>query len=207
MTDRPTTEEKRERLRGQTSGEGGIRAADAAISADKEPYGQPAGTLGDLKILDGETAAVLVGVTRAMYPHDRIPDVHYERVVASLDDKAAGDENLEALLTGGVASLATVTGRRPEDFGRLAEEEQAEALTRLQETAFFKAVAGEVAANLYAQPDVWPYFGYEGPSNDKGGYLHRGFDDIAWLDAAPDRRENAVEERVGTEERASTKEG
>jgi len=24
-------------------------------------------------------------------------------------------------------------------------------------------------------------FGYEGESASKGGYIHRGFDDIAWL--------------------------
>jgi hypothetical protein len=46
---------------------------------------------------------------------------------------------------------------------------------------------------------VWPYFGYEGPSNDKGGYAHRGFDDIDWLDEAPDRRGNPVTERIGNE--------
>jgi hypothetical protein len=58
-------------------------------------------------------------------------------------------------------------------------------------------------SGLYSQPDVWPYFGYEGPSNDKGGYLHRGFDDIDWLDETPDRRGSKVEERVGTEKRIS----
>jgi hypothetical protein len=46
---------------------------------------------------------------------------------------------------------------------------------------------------LYSQPDIWPYFGYEGPSNDKGGYVNRGFDDIDWLDEAPDYRGNKVE--------------
>ncbi len=102
--------------------------------------------------------------------------------------------------------LATVTGRWPSEFGELDKAEQVEALERLEQTAFFKAVAGEVVSGLYSQPDVWPYFGYEGPSNDKGGYISRGFDDIDWLDEAPDRRGNNVEERIGTEERIS-KEG
>ena len=189
-------------LEGQKSGEGGIRPADAA----KQSYGEPAGELENLKALDGETATVLVSVSRAMYPHDRIPDEHYARVVASLDEKAADDEGMKALLVQGVGMLATVTGRWPREFGELDEAEQVEALKRLEETAFFKAVAGEVVSGLYSQPDVWPYFGYEGPSNDKGGYISRGFDDIDWLDEAPDRRGNKVEERVGTEERIS-KEG
>ena len=183
-----TTEERDPGLGGQESGEGGIRPADAAVATDKEPYGQPGGELTNLLALDAETAATLVGVTRAMYPHDRIPDKHYERVVAALDEKAADDEEMKALLVQGVASLATVTGRWPREFGELDEAEQVRALQRLEDGAFFKAVAGEVVSGLYSQPDVWPYFGYEGPSNDKGGYLHRGFDDIDWLEEAPDRR-------------------
>ena len=202
-------------LEAQKSGEGGIRAADAAIAADKEPVGQPAGGgLENLKALDGETATTLVGVTRAMYPHDGIPDLHYERVVAALDGKAAEDGEMRVLLTEGVASLATMTGRYPKDFGRLDEEEQVRALKRMEDGAFFKAVAGEVVNGLYSQPDVWAYFGYEGPSNDKGGYVDRGFDDIDWLEEAPDYRGNAVEktfvdpgeEDVDTEQRVS-KEG
>ena len=209
------TGEKGPGLEAQKSGEGGIRVADAAVATDKEPVGQPAEDgLENLKALDDETAATLVGVTRAMYPHDRIPDVHYARVVTSLDEKAATDEGMKDLLTQGVRSLATMTGHHPKDFGGLAEEEKVRALKRLEDGAFFKAVAGEFVNGFYAQPDVWPYFGYEGPSNDKGGYVHRGFDDIDWIDNAPDYRGNAVEktfvdpgeEGVDTEQRIS-KEG
>jgi hypothetical protein len=203
MTEKPTDAKRGAGLEGQESGEGGIRPADAAVATGKEPYGQPGGELTNLSALDAQTAATLVGVTRAMYPHDRIPDKHYERVVAALDEKAADDEEMKALLVQGVASLATVTGRWPREFGELDEAEQVRALQRLEDGAFFKAVAGEVVSGLYSQPDVWPYFGYEGPSNDKGGYLHRGFDDIDWLDETPDRRGSKVEERVGTEKRIS----
>jgi hypothetical protein len=123
-----------------------------------------------------------------MYPHDQLPDLHYERVVAALDVKAAADERMKSLLTEGVGYLATTTGKQPTEFGRLPETEQVTALKRLEETPFFQAIAAEVIVNLYSQQDAWPYFGYEGPSNDKGGYLNRGFDDIDWLDEAPDRR-------------------
>jgi hypothetical protein len=34
---------------------------------------------------------------------------------------------------------------------------------------------------LYSNPQVWPLFGYQGSSLEYGGYLERGFDDIAWL--------------------------
>jgi hypothetical protein len=193
MADKPT-EKKGPGIEGQMSGEGGLRIGDAAVSQDKEPYEAAGdGGLQNLRALDEETARALVSVARAMYPHDRIPDLHYERVVASLDEKAAGDEGMKTLLTAGVASLATLTGRYPNEFGALPEEAQVKALKRIERGAFFKAVASEVVVGLYSQPDIWPYFGYEGPSNDKGGYVDRGFDDIDWLDEAPDRRGNAIE--------------
>jgi hypothetical protein len=211
MTEK-TAEDRGPGLEGQKSGEGGVRPADAAVANDQLASGTPGENgLENLKALDKETATALVSMTRAMYPHDRIPDMHYERVVASLDEKAAADEEMKTLLTEGVRSLATMTGRYPSDFGGLEEAEQVKALKRLENGGFFKAVAGEVVNGLYSQPDIWPYFGYEGPSNDKGGYVNRGFDDIDWLDEAPDRRGNTVEksfvdpdeEKVDTEQRIS----
>jgi hypothetical protein len=37
---------------------------------------------------------------------------------------------------------------------------------------------------LYDDAEVWDLLGYEGASFDKGGYLHRGFDDLDWLPRA-----------------------
>ena len=142
-------------------------------------------------------------MARAMYPHDRLPDGPYERVVAALDQKAAADERMKTLLAEGVGWLATTTGRHPRDFAHLKEDQQVAALTGLQETPFFQAIAAEVVVNLYSQPGVWAHLGYEGPCTHRGGYLHRGFDDIDWLDEAPDHRANRVLDSVGTEERIS----
>lgn len=194
MAEKGTNKDAGPGLAGQMSGEGGIRAGDAAVSTDKQPY-ESAGEsgLGNIQALDGETATTLVAVARAMYPHDRVPDVHYERIVASLDEKAAGDEGMKVLLSEGVQSLSTLTGRWPNEFGGLEEAEQVKALQRIEHGPFFKAVAAEIVVGLYSQPDIWPYFGYEGPSNDKGGYINRGFDDIDWLDDAPDYRGHVVE--------------
>ena len=57
--------------------------------------------------------------------------------------------------------------------------------------AFFKLVHATTVVALYDDHEVWELLGYEGPSFDKGGYLHRGFDDLDWL---PDPR---VEEYDG----------
>ena len=34
---------------------------------------------------------------------------------------------------------------------------------------------------LYDNKTLFPLFGYEGSSWEKGGYVNRGFDDIDWL--------------------------
>ena len=187
-------------LDGQTSSEGGIRVADAAVAEARLGIDPTEGTgLDGLQVLDRDTAAALVAMTRAMYPHDRLPDKHYERVVAALDQKAVADDRMRTLLSEGVGWLATTTGRYPHEFRSLPEHEQVAALTRLEETPFFQAVAAEVVVNLYSQHDAWPHFGYEARTTDEGGYLHHGFDDIDWLDDAPDRRANPVAERIGNE--------
>ena len=208
-----TTEQGGPGLEGQMSGEGRMRAADAAVSDEELHVSEKADGLENLKALDRETATTLVSVARAMYPHDSIPDLHYERVVAALDVKAEADEHMKTLLTDGVKSLSTLTGRYPGDFGEIGEADQVKALKRIERGPFFKAVASEIVVGLYSQPDIWSYFGYEGSSNDKGGYVNRGFDDIDWLDDAPDYRGHRVEEtfvddveQVDTEQRIS-KEG
>ena len=186
-------------LEGQLSAGDGLRTADAAMASAEGPAdGSEDDPFGDLAVLDRRTSVILTSVARAMYPHDQLPDVHYQRVVASLDGKAKTSAQLADVLSEGVGFLATTTGRRPEEFGDLPEADQVRALARLEETPFFRAVAAEVVVHLYSQPDVWPYFGYEGPSNDLGGYLHRGFDDIDWLDDAPDRRGQPVPNVDGT---------
>jgi len=50
-----------------------------------------------------------------------------------------------------------------------------------RQTPFFQKLRSDFVLYLYSNPAIWPLFGYEGPSNDKGGYLHRGFNDIDWI--------------------------
>ena len=67
-------------------------------------------------------------------------------------------------------------------YADLADEKARVAIIKqIENGAFFSKVYGTTVVTLYNQPEVWPLFGYEGPSSDKGGYLHRGFNDIDWL--------------------------
>ena len=57
-------------------------------------------------------------------------------------------------------------------------------LQALEATPFFGRLRGDLVVSLYNQKEVWPIFGYEGASYDKGGYIERGFNDIDWLPEA-----------------------
>ena len=62
------------------------------------------------------------------------------------------------------------------------EIERVEILRSMQDPAFFQKLRGALVGGIYGNPEVWSAFGYEGESASKGGYLHRGFDDIDWLE-------------------------
>jgi hypothetical protein len=101
----------------------------------------------------------------------------YEHVVRKLDDKAAQNQNLPRFLCEGVEALNGQTGS---SWISLSEEARLEALKRAEQTPFFQTLRSDFVVYFYSNPAIWPRFGYEGPSNDQGGYLDRGFNDIDW---------------------------
>lgn len=135
-----------------------------------------------LQSLNEHAAVTLLKMTRDLYPHDRLADVQYAKVVESLDQQAADDEALAGLLKNGVAELdgavADVRWIELSDGYRLA------ALKQIETSPFFQTVRGACVTGIYNNPAVWRILGYEGSSWEYGGYLERGFDDLAWLDNA-----------------------
>jgi hypothetical protein len=112
-------------------------------------------------------------VARVMFPHERLPDIAYAKVVKAIEAEA---ETLEA----GVAQLDD-----PTPFLELDEDRQLEVLRGFEGTEYFELVRSTAVVELYDNPLVWKALGYEGPSAHLGGYLHRGFDDLAWLPDPP----------------------
>ena len=130
-----------------------------------------------------ERVRTLVKFTRDLFPHDRLDDSFYERAIMPLQEEAAKDPSTRRLLYGGIEQLNRLamdaSGKPypdvPEETTRVA------IIKKIEAGAFFKKVYDDTIVGLYNQPEVWPKFGYEGPSSAKGGYLHRGFNDITWL--------------------------
>jgi hypothetical protein len=128
--------------------------------------------------LHPELVEQLVSIYRVMFPHDSIPDQFYEHVVQKLDEKSGQNQNLPGFLSEGVEALHALTGSTWYD---LPEEAKLAALKRTEETSFFQALRSDFVNSFYSNPAIWPRFGYQGPSNEQGGYLHRGFNDIDWI--------------------------
>lgn len=137
----------------------------------------------ELKALSPEAMATLIQMARDIYPHDRLADQYYAVAVKAHDDSAAGDAAYKSMIEDGVATLNTMAiGAGAASYlGMGWEIDRVALLRQIDTTGFFQAVRGGLVVGLYNQAEVWPHFGYEGESFSKGGYIERGFDDIAWL--------------------------
>jgi len=119
-------------------------------------------------------------MARDTYPHDRLPDRFYAIAIKGHDTKAAEDAAHKSLIEDGVADLDKRAGSL--GYRGLGWEDERVAILRdIQDGNFFQTVRGDLVVSLYNQKEVWPFFGYEGESFSKGGYIERGFDDIEWL--------------------------
>jgi len=125
----------------------------------------------------------LLRLLRDIFPHDHLADVYYANALAPLDDAAAADAATQALLADGIDNLnarAVAAGGRS-FFTLPSEAARVGIIAAVEGTAFFTTVHGTCQIPFYNQPDIWPNFGFEGPSSPFGGYLNRGFDDLDWI--------------------------
>ncbi len=136
--------------------------------------------------LQPATMKTLVKVARDIYPHDFLGDSYYITAVTPWNDKAAADPTIKTMIEDGVRRLDSDAHDRHKvvysDIGW--EEDRVKLLQGIEQTEFFKKIRSDLVVSLYNQHDLWPKFGYEGSSADKGGYINRGFNDIDWLPKA-----------------------
>jgi hypothetical protein len=133
--------------------------------------------------LKPETIQTLIKMSRDVYPHDKLSDRYYAVAVKGFDAKAGKDQDSKALFENGVTTLDGLAAAK--GVGRYVdvgwEADRLAILREVETTPFFGAVRSSLVVGLYNQKEVWPLFGYEGSSADKGGYINRGFSDIDWL--------------------------
>jgi hypothetical protein len=126
--------------------------------------------------------ATLVRMVRVMFPHPDFPDGPYERTADGILTAADGEVRMRAQLDQGLRDLDALGGA---PFTELDDAAALALLQRMSTTSFFAAVRAQCILSLYDDREVHRLLGYEGPAHDRGGYLHRGYDDLDWL---PDPR-------------------
>lgn len=135
-----------------------------------------------LSTLDTRTGQRLLTMLRRIYPHDRMEDAVYALSVKDIDAKASADPGLADIINDGVADLDKRAGG---DWLALDEARQVTILESIQDQPFFTQVRAIAVNSLYSNELAYHHFGYEGASFPKGGYLHRGFNDLSWLPNPP----------------------
>lgn len=132
----------------------------------------------ELSVLDQHVSKAMLAMARRLYPHDHLGDEYYWVVVEGIDKEIARDPELAARVTRGFADLQAATGG---EFSELNTVDQIAAMTEIENTPFFADMLNKTTSYFYNNPAVWPHFGYEGSSWEKGGYINRGFDDADWI--------------------------
>src|ERR1700694_178306 len=120
----------------------------------------------DATTLAPEPLKTLVKVARNIYPHDFLADSYYITAIKPWDAKAAKDPAVKALLEDGVRRLdQDAQYRHKVAYLHVPwEADRVVLLQGIEQTDFFKKVRSALVVSLYNQQELWPKFGYEGPS-------------------------------------------
>jgi len=117
-----------------------------------------------------ESPGTLVSLARALFPHRFLSDARYAAIVDGW--MRSLPESDRAALPKAIAALGP-------------DPTRPEAINAALKQPLWLGFRAAVLIGLYSDLALTRRFGYQGPSFAEGGYLHRGFDDIAWLPKPP----------------------
>jgi hypothetical protein len=160
-----------------------VVAGVSAAAAGAAVTGFAAEWTAKLKTLNAHEAETLLKMARQIFPHDRLDDAYYMKVVEDLDTEASSKPATAKMLSAGVANLDHLAKGK---FSAQPAADQIAVLKKIQHTPFFEKVRSTEMVSLYNNEEVWKAFGYQGASYRFGGYLHHGFNDLNWLPEPPE---------------------
>ncbi|WP_116364685.1 hypothetical protein [Parahaliea mediterranea] len=132
-----------------------------------------------LEHLSPATSLALVQVARLLFPHEGLADEIYLGVVKDIEADISTNEGLLHSVAETPILLNKAVAR---NWMQMSHDAQIEALAAIEDASVFGYLRNRTIESLYRNPAVWKLVGYEGSSIEYGGYLHRGFDDIDWLE-------------------------
>ena len=142
----------------------------------------------ELQVFDEGEARKLLRLTQVIFPHEGMPDAINALAVKDLDTAAGGNDGMSAdsplaqAIREGLVRLDEEIGG---DWMAADADAQLAAVEAITDTELFQTVRGRCITSLYDNDLAYAHFGYEGEAFDKGGYLYRGFDNLAWLPDPP----------------------
>lgn len=125
----------------------------------------------------------VLAFAQTLYPHRTLPTAVYAFVVRDVDKAAGADAAKTATVRDGVRALDAAAGG---SFVAATPDAQLAAARKLEGSPFFAMVRSTCITALYDNELAYAHFGYEGASWPKGGYKHRGFNDLSWLPNPPE---------------------
>lgn len=132
--------------------------------------------------LDENDIKLLFSILKQMYPHNVLNDSIYQKTLEKIITESASDKDVNKIMKNGISKLKSKGDNKWTDS---SPSEQLETLKEISTTKFFSKLKQSTVNTLYNDHQVWNLFGYEGEAFSKGGYIHRGFNDLDWLPEPP----------------------
>lgn len=154
-----------------------VMSGTALLSSPNEAFAKSFQALGE------DAGKILLRMARDIFPHDKLAEKYYLRALEPYEAAVSKDAALKKLLLDGISLLnAGATEMHGKAYLEIAREsDRVAVLQSIEASPFFQKVRGDLVTGIYDNKEVFSFFGYEGSSWEKGGYLNRGFNDIDWL--------------------------
>lgn len=128
---------------------------------------------------------LLLRLARDIYPHETLLDnAPYQAVIDGILAEAGKDEKVAKLVSDGLADI----DKRSNDVYKVnyvavkTGAEREALLRQIELTDFFQKVRGGLLFGLYNNKALYPKFGYDGSSWEKGGFINDpSFGKVDWL--------------------------
>ncbi len=130
-----------------------------------------------------EQRMTLLRMCKDIYPHEGfLDDEPYVAVVDNVLGEARTNTETRKLVLDGLGDLEERANKTyGSGFAAIPEGFQREGLLRsIELTDFFQRFRGELLMGIYNNKSLWPKFGYDGSSWERGGFMD-SFDKIDWL--------------------------
>lgn len=134
---------------------------------------------------DDAQKLMLLRIARDIYPHETLLDnAPYQAVIDSILGEAGKDDKVAKMVADGLADVnARSQNVYKVNYVDIKEPMKREGILRqIELTDFFQKIRGGLLFGLYNNKALYPKFGYDGSSWEKGGFINDpSFGKVDWF--------------------------